>query len=479
MAGIAAHVPFIYGTIPGILGGTLAIIAATRFFRDKKDLAGLIATACGFIYYQAYQANPFTLPDFTSYIAVIPEQDQLFGIFLANLTTAMLLVSYHAMSGLLGGTIDAWIPRSVQAARTNCDGPMLLSFFVLFAVVAAPNILFGQVVVGSIESIVSQRAAWADPTQGGYAVFGGALGSSFTNVMLWTVSLFLLWLYLLGSRFRFIMWVLAPLVLLWTAAVALQGSRTYLVALALAFAVYVLGSPNLGRRALFHIVWAVPMILLLVQVSALFRTTGLKSFDAVELTAHGLEIRGNEGASSEMDGIEYFRTEIFNRGVAPNPLTGFFRGMFERPIEGALMVIPRTLFPWKPNDPTATEYSLFFQNVRLGVPSEEAFLGASPGLVGRELIKYGLLGPFTMLFWMGLILVLANRFYDADPSCAYHRICAASLVAFFIAQARDFVPVWFIPFLPVALILAIMAWRSHHWTPVLTVLESAPDSRAT
>ena len=61
------------------------------------------------------------------------------------------------------------------------------------------------------------------------------------------------------------------------------------------------------------IAWAVPVIFLLVQISTLFRVEGLQSFNAGELAAHGFEIRGNEGAASEMDGIEYYRTELLER----------------------------------------------------------------------------------------------------------------------------------------------------------------------
>ena len=54
-----------------------------------------------------------------------------------------------------------------------------------------------------------------------------------------------------------------------------------------------------------------------------------------------------------------------------------------------MMPIPRSLFPMKPYDQTGEEYNLFFENVRLGVNTSEVFLGASPGLIARELIKYG------------------------------------------------------------------------------------------
>jgi hypothetical protein len=122
-----------------------------------------------------------------------------------------------------------------------------------------------------------------------------------------------------------------------------------------------------------------------------------------------------------------------------------------------MMPIPRSLFPWKPVDQSGTEYNLFFENVRLGVETSEVFLGASPGLIGRELIKYGFLGPITLFFWMGLALALANRLYESGSSSDFHRIFAAVILAFFVAQARDFSPVWFIPFLPAFVILAFMA----------------------
>jgi len=477
-AGILGQSPALYGIVPGAIGGILTGIAAVRFFRDKKDLAGFVATACGFIYYQAYQANPVMLPQFSGYIAAIPVQDQVVGILLSNLTTAMLLVSCRIVSRLFGGGIGKWLPRPGAVSRKNCDGVLLVGFGCIFVLVALPNVIFGKVIVGPIQTILYQRAAWGDSSLSGYDVFGGEVGGSFANVTLWSTSLFLVWLYLLGSRYRWLMGLLAPLVLLWTAAVALQGSRTYLVTIALAAVVYLLGNPKIGGRVFFHVAWAAPLVLLLVQVSTIFRGTGLLSFNFADFSSQVLSISGNEGASSQMDGIEYFRTELVARGVAPNPLTGLLRGFFERPIEGALMIVPRSLFPWKSEDQSALEYNLFFQNVRLGVPSEEAFLGASPGLIGRELIRYGFLGPFTMLFWMSLILALADRLFAMDPASDFHRISAALLVAFFIAQSRDFVPVWFIPFIPAAVIFGGTAIRSRKWQASQTALKSTAGRSA-
>ena len=159
--GIVIHAPFVYGVIPGIIGGLFAGMAAVQFFRNREDLAGFIATTCGFVFYQAFQANPVILPEFTAYIAVIPEQDQLVGIVLSNLTTAMLLVSYHAVSKLFGRTIDRWLPKPAATTRKRCDGLMLIGFSLLFVIVALPNILFGKVIVGPIQTIIYQRAAWS------------------------------------------------------------------------------------------------------------------------------------------------------------------------------------------------------------------------------------------------------------------------------------------------------------------------------
>ena len=110
-------------------------------------------------------------------------------------------------------------------------------------------------------------------------------------------------------------------------------------------------------------------------------------------------------------------------------------------------------------DDTARDFTLFFQNVRLGVPSAETFLGASPGMMGRELIRYGWLGPITGLFWLGMVLTLADRLYGIAPASDFHRIFAAVLIAFFVAEMRDWVPMWFLPFLPAMLIFGILAGR--------------------
>src|ERR1039458_3430745 len=95
LAGILSESPMLYGTIPGIIGGAMAIFATVRFLKEKKDLPGFIATICGFIYYQEFQANPVTQPDFVASLQSVPIQDQAIGIFLSNLIPAMLLISCH------------------------------------------------------------------------------------------------------------------------------------------------------------------------------------------------------------------------------------------------------------------------------------------------------------------------------------------------------------------------------------------------
>jgi hypothetical protein len=254
--------------------------------------------------------------------------------------------------------------------------------------------------------------------------------------------------------------VLSPLVILWTASVALQGSRTYIVTLAIGISVFALGNPRSGPRAWLHAFWAMGLLFVLVQVASFYRGEGLKAANLPDFASRALEVSGNEGASCEMDGIEYFRTELFERGAAPSPITGFFRGVVERPIEGLMMPIPRSLFPLKPVDESGTEYNLFYENVRMGIQTSEVFLGASPGLIGRELIKYGILGPFTLLFWLGLALALSNQLYESGATSDFNRIFAAAILAFLVAQARDFSPVWFIPFLPAMLIFGFMARRA-------------------
>ncbi len=465
--GIWIDSPVLYGIVPGIIGGAMALVAAVRFFKGKTDLVGFVSTFCGFVYYQAYQANPVMLPEFTGYMIPIPKQDQVVGIVLANLTTAMLLLSGLVMSGLMGSAIRAFVPAPGATSRETTDGRAAVAFWFLFAIVALPNVLFGRVVVGAFHNIIYQRLTWSgDADFSGFEVWGGPVGGSVANLALWATSLFFLWLYLLKSRYRFLMIVVSPLVVLWTASVAMQGSRTYLVTIAIGIGVFVLGDPKLSGRPSFHAIWAILLLFALVQAASLYRTEGLSTLNLSDFASRALEVTGNEGASSEMDGVEYFRTELLARGTAPSPVVGFVRGIIERPIEGLTMPIPRPLFPWKPVDASATEYNLYFENVRLGMNTSEVFLGASPGLVGRELIKYGLLGPITLLFWMGLLLGLADQLYTSDASTDFNRIFAATLVAFCVAQARDFVGVWFIPFLPALAIFTAIARNARNLQPL-------------
>ena len=480
LTGILCESPVLYGTVPGIIGGILAGIATFRFLKDKADLTGFIATICGFIYYQEFQANPVTLPEFSASLQSIPIQDQAVGMFLSNLTTAMLLIAYHIISNSLHRTIRRWVPDPAWVSRGNVDRKIMTGFWVVFAVVAIPNVLFGKVVVGAIDNILYQRMTWADAENySGFTVWGGALGQSVANMALWATSLFLLWLYLLRSRYRLTMLMLAPLVLLWTASVGLQGSRTYLVVMGVATMVYFLGDPQFGKKSYTYALLGIPALFLLVQISTYFRGTGLQSVNLPELSARMFEIRGNEGASSQIDGIQYFRTELMEKDKAANPVTGLFRGLVERPFEGLLMPVPRSLFPWKAVDYSGTEFNLFYQNVRLGVPSSEAFLGASPGLIGRELIKYGVFGPLTLFFWLGLLLALADRLFSTGAAWDFHRIYAAFLIAFVVAQARDFSPVWFIPFLPAGVILGVVARQARRNYPAKLGMAQEPQPNPT
>ena len=229
VAGIMLDSPPVYGFIPGIIGGVMFVIAALRFFKHKADLAGFVANLCGFVYYQAYQANPVMLPEFTAYLLPIPKQDQVVGIVLANLTVAFLLGAYKIVSNPLGGLMDKLVPAPAAATREKIDRGMLFAFWSLFVLVATPNVLFGKVVVGAYRSILYQRLAWSQEEEfAGYEVWGGPLGHSVVNMALWASSLYLIWLYLLRSRHRVVMYALSPLVLLWTAGVVMQGTRTYL-----------------------------------------------------------------------------------------------------------------------------------------------------------------------------------------------------------------------------------------------------------
>jgi hypothetical protein len=475
LVGIQSGSPLLYATLPGIIGGISATIATVRFLKDKADLAGFVATFCGFVFDQAYQANPVTQLAFVSSLQDIPAQDQAIGLFLSNLTTAMLLLSFRIVGTSFHRRIGQCLPDSSVASRIKVDRRILLGFWVIFAVVATPNVLFGKVVVGAIDNIIYQRMAWSDPENySGFAVWGGALGSSIANMALWATSLFLLWMYLLRSRYWCLMLILSPLVLLWTASVGLQGSRTYLVTMGVAVIVYFLGNPKTGKKVFAYAALVMPLLFVLLQMSTLFRDQGLQGVDVQELGTHMLDIHGNEGASSQIDGIQFFRTELLEKGRAPNPVVGIFKGLIWRLYEGLLIPVPRSLFPWKAYDHSADEFSVFFQNVRLGNASSEAFLGASPGLIGRELIKYGLFGPLTLYFWMGLILAVADRFFSADNTSDFHRIVAALLIAFIVAQARDFTPLWFLPFLPAGVILGSVARKAKKSRPAKSGMAPEP-----
>lgn len=459
--GILADSPVLYGTIPGIIGAITALVATYRFLKYRIDLAGFVATTSGFVFYQAFQANPVTLPDFTAGMVSVETIDRITAMFLGNFTSGMLLLAYLAVGFGLKNFIGRFVPSPTAVSRDSIDAKVLVGFFFVLAIVAFPNVLFGKVFVGAIKNIVYQRATWIESGEfSGFETWGGPIGASLVNMIFWSTSLFMLWIYLLGSRYKMTMFVLSPFVLLWTASVALQGSRTYLVTIGFGLFVYFLGDSKFGRKALTAACIALPAMFLLLQIATFYRAEGLQSIDLKDLGTHSFEVRGNEGTSNQMDGLEFFRTEYLAKGGAPNALGGLVRGLVERPIEGLMMPLPRSIFPWKPVDESAREFTIYYQNVRLGVVSDEAFMGASPGLMGRELIRYGIFGPLTVLFWLGLVLALADRLFSIDASSDFHRIFATVLVSFYVAQMRDWVPLWFLPFMPAMIIIGYLAWKA-------------------
>ena len=172
--GMMIESPAVYGFFPGVIGLTLMVIGTVRFFKHKTDLAGFIATVCGFIFYQAFQANPVTLREFEAGIAVVAPLDKTLGLFLGNFTTGMLLLSYRARSAVLGRQLGKFVPHPAAGSRRNVDPMVMVGFVVVFVVVALPNVLFGKVVVGAIKNIVYQRASWSVTGEfSGFETWGG------------------------------------------------------------------------------------------------------------------------------------------------------------------------------------------------------------------------------------------------------------------------------------------------------------------
>src|ERR1035437_7479815 len=134
--GIFVDVPMLYGIVPGLIGGSLAMVATIRFLKDKIDLAGFVATTCGFVFYQAFQANPVMLPEFTATLSIVAPVDKCVGIFLGNFTTGLLLLAYHAVAAAFERPMREFVLRPIEARRENLDARLLTGFWVAFGIVA-------------------------------------------------------------------------------------------------------------------------------------------------------------------------------------------------------------------------------------------------------------------------------------------------------------------------------------------------------
>ncbi|HSY54004.1 MAG TPA: hypothetical protein VK785_06125 [Opitutaceae bacterium] len=74
-----------------------------------------------------------------------------------------------------------------------------------------------------------------------------------------------------------------------------------------------------------------------------------------------------------------------------------------------------------------------------------------------------------------MLLALADRLFATGMASDFHRIFAALLIAYIIAQARDFVPLWFTHFFPAGVVFGLVARQARKKQPVRLGLARAPQ----
>jgi len=453
LGGLLANEPLTAYLVPAILQAIPAVHATLNFIVRKRGLANWAAFGGSFLFFHFQLFSPVYWDQFVIEIAPYSISAKLVSVLGSNVLPVLLVASAKIFDRFGRASTVHW-PRNIE--NPVYQKRLLIGFVVLFAVTAVPQVLYGRVVVGAILQIVYMRAGVTTSGEGYYQA-GAEAAASLFNLQHFATSLLLLGLLLRKSRYWiFVRWVM-PLAAIWAAANLLGGTRTQLLLFAAALFVIFAADPLRKIQTRYAIGLPI-LVLILSQFASVFRNEGIVGFNAASFREGVTRIQGLETIHDQTRAVEFFvegYRSPWNVGFAP---LDAMIGLVYRPIELAMFIMPRSIFPWKPVDPTFEDLNRLAMTA-YGLNPDEVIWGITAGIIGRDMLRWGELGWIVPLFWLGFLLSVADRFYREGSICLDRRIMAGAIAGSCIAMYRDLSPLWCLQMFP-ALLIILWAQRA-------------------
>jgi hypothetical protein len=449
LVGIVLDVPFLAYGIPAALQAIPATHSTLGFLVYKRYLSHWIAFGGCFLFFHFQVLSPQYWADFTAQMDRYLVAAKVISVVGINLFPIGLVLVMKLLLRF-GGSVSTQWPEQVFEPRYQQR--LYKGFLAIFVLAAIPQVLYGQLVVGAVRQIVYMRAGATAAGESYYVRFSGeGVSSSLLNLQHFSTSLVILSLLLWNSRHRMVVRSLFPLSALWTTANLLGGTRTQLLLFAVALLVVFGADPK--RRITISAAVLIPAgVFVLSQLASVFRATGLLEFNWAQFQQAFGRLQGLETMHDQTRAIHLFLEGYrspWSLGFAP---ADFLFGLIYRPIEFFMFIIPRGLFPWKPVDPTFDDLNRMVITL-MNLNPNEILWGLTAGIIGREMLRWGVFGGAVALFWFGFLLQGAERAYRSGPHCLDNRVLAGAIAGSCIAMYRDLTPLWCLQMFPAVFVI--------------------------
>jgi hypothetical protein len=435
--------------LPALMQAVPAVMSSLCFLIQKRNLSHWVAFGGCFLFFHLQLLSPQYWSIFETQIRKYSTLARYASTIGIHLFPVALLLVMRVFDDLWPNRARWW---SMQVTEPAYQRRLFIGFVVIFVLAAIPQVLYGQVVIGAIRQIVYLRAG---VTQAGESYFTGFTGEGATgsliNLQHFSTSLVLLSVLLWRSRYRQIVRSLFPFSAIWTAANVLSGTRTQLLLFALAIIVIYGADPK--RRISLRMAVLVPLgVFVLSQLYSEVRNFGLRDIDYDSLRQNFGNVQGLETLHDQTRALDFFIDGYRSPWSTGFPPADFLIGLVYRPIEFFLFVLPRSIFPWKPLDPTFEDLNRLVIS-SLGLNADENFWGLTAGILGRDTLRWGMFGGLVALFWMGFLLFAAERGYRNGPHCLDNRVLAGAIAGSCIAMYRDLTPLWCLQMFPAVFVI--------------------------
>lgn len=336
-------------------------------------------------------------------------------------------------------------------------------FLVLFGILFLLYLVSCNLIQLSLSQIIYMRA-------GDGALLVSGLALALAGLLKVCFSLIPYCIILLKSKYKYWILLALPFALLWSAGWALSGTRTLLLMLALLLFLCYFFTIGIKYSTIFLAVFTSATIFISAQLMVKARTVGWSNFDIGHGFSEILDVQGLQAMADQAIAIQYLEDRYAPLWITPNHFLGLPIGIIHRGTEFIYYWLPRAIFTFKPLDPTFANYTGYSHLLRTGKAKERVTgkqikgrhtgfgNNMTPGLFGRDMVRYGYSGPFVTSFWMGMFVAIGGIYYKYRQLSLIHSVIAASAFALLIMWFRELNIMWtatLIPFLIPAILQTI------------------------